>query len=52
MTLVIFSYPQHFHIMQLALRQARQCVESIDQVYVVWDDVYPIQELGYQNAHK
>lgn len=41
MTLVIFGYPQHFHIMQLALRQAKQCINSIDQVFVVWDDIFP-----------
>lgn len=41
MTLVLFAYPQHFRIMQLAYKHALQAFENVDQVVVVWDDLFP-----------
>lgn len=40
MTLVIFAYPQHFRIMQLAYRHALKAFENINKVVVVWDDLF------------
>jgi hypothetical protein len=41
MTLVIFSYPGHFGIMQLAYRYALVSFDNITDTVVVWDDLYP-----------
>lgn len=40
MKLVIFSYPLHFKIMQLAYRNAITAIDSIDEVVIVWDDLF------------
>lgn len=41
MTLVLFSYPLHFNIMQLAHKYALTAFENITHTVVVWDDLYP-----------
>ena len=38
MTLVIFGYVNHFHVMQLACRHALTAFDDISKVIVVWDD--------------
>lgn len=40
MKLIIFSYPLHFNIMQLAYRNAINVIDDIDEVVVVWDDLF------------
>jgi hypothetical protein len=40
MTLVLFAYPGHFRIMQLAHRHALAAFENVDNIVVVWDDLF------------
>lgn len=51
MTLVLFAYPGHFRIMQLAHRHALLAFENIDRVVVVWDDLFET-DLDYKNQLK
>lgn len=40
MTLVIFAYPLHFHIMQLAYKSALQAFDNVTNVVIMWDDLF------------
>lgn len=40
MKLVIFSYPLHFIMMQLAYKNAIDAIDGIDEVVIVWDDIF------------
>ena len=45
MTLILFGYARHFHIMQLAYRHALTAFDDISNVVVIWDDYYAPKEL-------
>ena len=45
MTLVIFGYVRHFHIMQLAYRHALTAFDNISKVVIIWDDYHSPEEL-------
>lgn len=38
MILVVISYPGHYHITQLAIKQAMKYIDGVTAVYVIWDD--------------
>lgn len=42
MQLVLFSYYQHYHISQLAVKHALKHIPNIDSIVIIWDNTHDI----------
>ena len=42
MMLAVFSYPNHFHITQVAIKHAMKHIPNITSVAIIWDDTHNI----------